>query len=42
MLMILMKLSFVPQSLFTKFFVQNQDHDQDFIMKFNNKMCFIY
>ena len=42
MSMILIKLSFVSQTLFSKFFFEDQDHDQtqDFTMKFNNKKLY--
>ena len=39
MSMILMKFSFVPQTVFRIFFFEDQDHDhdQDSTIKFNNK-----
>ena len=42
MLMMLMKFSFVPQNFF-RFFFLDQDQDQDFTIKINNKryaLCF--
>ena len=43
MLMMLMKFRFVPQNFFRFFFFQNQDQDQVFNIKINNKsyaLCF--
>ena len=39
-LMILMKFTFVPQNIFSNFFIQDQD--QCYTIKFNNKKLYLY